>query len=1375
MIVRVPAQTNARRFGLVATVLLALAISIATGTAFRDAQPAHAAQSGWLNPGSAPTGISGTCNNLAGAALEDGGTAACFEGASFKASGFDFTNLGGVPADATNIRLTVRLVARVDTNAIKNTANIRLSWGDLASGTLTANQPVSGIQSPLAQYLLPADGSCSSFDHTWTRAELLAGTFAVRVTSGGDPLYIDAIQVRACWDEVVAPDLTVTKTATVSTVDYGGTFGYDITLKNASSSVSFNSGARVFTETLPSGVMYVSHTMNPATGLSGNISCINWGQVLDCLADGPVTLAAGASLPIRITVTATGTAGPIVNPPPTTQCGIDPENRVAESDELNNGCPSVSVELRIPDLVVALSNNALGGVPLGGAFTWTFTVTNQGNLDAAFAQDAVVLANDLPPGPGYSAGNPTLALAPPRGTGTLACGIATGVFRCTASGGPVVLKAGQSFAVTVAASDVQTKSFGGTGALANPGPGDSCAVDPPLSGSVVESNEANNGCSNTVVVVAPDITIVKIPSATEVTAGHTFSWTFLVTNNGSWPAEFSSVGALVFADTMPAGLTAVGWEHPVPLDIPSWWCNSPDGRDVSCGLQNYTIGPAETVEFIVRVRADTVGTKSYDEDGTSCVGDPDDAFAEVNELNNDCFVNDIEVVAPSGALTVTKTVEWGDYPPDTGATFEICITGPSFTKPDCKDADSDGAMLSWPSLEPGGYTLTETGPGPGWAAVAPTLVTVLEDDEATPTVANAHLAFAPLTLKVICDDDPDVRAWLVTNPNAYDVPFSWASSTEQGDDVAAGAQGTRIAVAAAVANTFAVTVNGVEQASATTHTDIVCNATIAVAKVITNFDGAAIFTVTATPGGDSALVSESDGAMLTVPLTEGEATVTITETAVPGYVVAGWAVRPSVTASCPAAPESTGPVTFDIASADAPLVCLYNEAVGTMLVRNTDATGGGAWGFLAYGPGGLIEMRTIYGTGTATIGNVPLGGPFTVTNMSWSPREDCPVPNKLPGWVFTTQPAGAGGLMLVAPGQVIEFAFTSDLCPVVLAEGGLVIEKVQDIDGDGTRDPGERLVAWEVTVDGPSDPGGAVLGVPAGGLALTDLIAGVYDVVEATRDGYELVGVRVNGGALDASRSASVTVADGETTRVTFFNRPDFAIEVRKTVIEGDRVSEGGGWSFTLSGCGTAPRSVTTNAAGIATFSGLDLPLGCDYSVAEAIQPGWVVAPAAVQLVGRGEPGGTVPVLFTNINTLVVCQQECAAASDGARTPSHTPGAFVSPTRTATTTTTPPAGTPAPPSGTATPAPSGTPGDPTGPGSPAASPADPPGATAPTATATPDPASSAVAGNQGGARSTPAPPAAGNGSAGGSATTVLLAALGILSVSLGLALIGRRR
>lgn len=67
-----------------------------------------------------------------------------------------------------------------------------------------------------------------------------------------------------------------------------------------------------------------------------------------------------------------------------------------------------------------------------------------------------------------------------------------------------------------------------------------------------------------------------------------------------------------------------------------------------------------------------------------------------------------------GSLEVTKTVDWNGMTPDQSQTFQICITGPSYSTPNCKSVGYNGGTVTWTGLIPGDYTVTETNPGSQW-------------------------------------------------------------------------------------------------------------------------------------------------------------------------------------------------------------------------------------------------------------------------------------------------------------------------------------------------------------------------------------------------------------------------------------------------------------------------------------------------------------------------------------------------------------------------------------------------------------------------------------------------------------------------------------
>ncbi|MFZ2663856.1 MAG: SdrD B-like domain-containing protein [Patescibacteria group bacterium] len=115
-------------------------------------------------------------------------------------------------------------------------------------------------------------------------------------------------------------------------------------------------------------------------------------------------------------------------------------------------------------------------------------------------------------------------------------------------------------------------------------------------------------------------------------------------------------------------------------------------------------------------------------------------------IDNPQFGNTYYCVAwntlKTGSLKVTKTVDWTGITPDTSKTFEICITGPSYTSGSCKTTDFDGETLVWDNLLLGDYTITETNPGALWSvAGSGDEVSVGFGTSATHQITNAYIPY----------------------------------------------------------------------------------------------------------------------------------------------------------------------------------------------------------------------------------------------------------------------------------------------------------------------------------------------------------------------------------------------------------------------------------------------------------------------------------------------------------------------------------------------------------------------------------------------------------------------------------------------------------
>jgi hypothetical protein len=292
------------------------------------------------------------------------------------------------------------------------------------------------------------------------------------------------------------PDLTVSKSNNVggATELAAGPFTWTLQVGNGGeTSATFTSGQAILRDNLPnSGVVYGTPQITNQSGIMGTIGCAVVGSDLTCSAQGGAVEIAALTGSFTVTVEATpSTAGSLANPRAAGQCAVDPDGVVTEDDESNNACTDTVVVAASPDLTIDKTNSVAGAGTIDQAFNWIVTATNSGSGDAVIPS-AFPLLIDALPDQDVNYGPPGVQTTGTV-TGSIACAVnASTNLVCTADAGDLTLASGASVVVTVAATPTAV------GAFANPRSGGNCAVDP--TSSVLETDESNNSCSDTVTV-----------------------------------------------------------------------------------------------------------------------------------------------------------------------------------------------------------------------------------------------------------------------------------------------------------------------------------------------------------------------------------------------------------------------------------------------------------------------------------------------------------------------------------------------------------------------------------------------------------------------------------------------------------------------------------------------------------------------------------------------------------------------------------------------------------------------------------------------------------------------------------------------------------
>ncbi len=495
----------------------------------------------------------------------------------------------------------------------------------LVGGACGAAGPVSGDISTTVDL---AVGGSVSFTLTGTVVPAATGTIVntADVTAPAGASDPNPADNSASVSTAINPkaDLSITKTDGNTTDTAGTSIQYSIVVTNNGPSTI--QGAPV-NDTLPPSLSGVTWTCTPSA-FSACATASGSGDIATT-----VDLRSGATATFVVdAIIAPGFTGVLSNTATVTMpgAGIDPT-------PANNSATDTTTIVAEADLAVTKTDGTLVATP-GGSTVYTVTVTNAGpsSVTGATVSDAVPA--------GATAINWTCT--------------ATAGSSCTASGGGSIvdsislLPGGQAtYQVTVDISSAATGTLVNTASVVAPA-------------GVTDAAPGNNSATDidTLHPVA-DLSITKTDGAVSAVPGTSVTYTVVVSNAG--PSD--AVGAAV-ADVLTASLVA-----------PSWTCTGISGGTcTAAGAGNIadtvTLPAGASVTYTVTASVDPAATGSLV--NTATVAAP---AGTTDPDPTDNSATDVDTLAPTADLSITKSDGLADLVPGTAVTYTVVATnaGPS--------------------------------------------------------------------------------------------------------------------------------------------------------------------------------------------------------------------------------------------------------------------------------------------------------------------------------------------------------------------------------------------------------------------------------------------------------------------------------------------------------------------------------------------------------------------------------------------------------------------------------------------------------------------------------------------------------------------------
>ncbi len=919
-----------------------------------------------------------------------------------------------INVDTTGVGNNFNWATPPNFNGLQNASAAYILWNFPTATTLTL-----GGSSTIPGTIYAPGSTVAENDQNGLNGGVIAGAY----TQGGPNGSFNGGQVtpsafNTTVQSCAAGQVTIYKTADVTTATPGSTVHYTITVTN-SGTVPY-AGAS-FTDPL-SGVIDDATYNGDATATAGSVSFIS----LNITWTGDLAVGAVATIKYSVTVRSPDPGDGILSNTVTSTAGSN-----CATGSTDSRCTAT---VPVSALTIVKTANATSAVP-GQVVAYTITVSNTGHAaytGAAFTDPLSDVLDDATYGGGASATSGTVSFASPNltWTGVLAVGAIATI----------------TYSVTV--NSTQT----GNGVLAN-------TVTSTAAGSDCPSGSKDSRCTATVSLTA--LTIVKTADMSSAAPGSIVHYTIKVTDTGQ-----TAISGATFTDPLTTVLDDATYNNDVGWTAGVASFSSPNVTWTG----NLAIGASATVTYSVTISNPNPVTGALPGNGvlsnavtsttagSNCLSGSADVRCTATVTVTSLRIvksADVSTTSPGSVVHYTITVTNKGQTTYTGATF----TDPLGGVLDDASYNGDGAVtptagrvtytspnLTWTgNLAVGAsatitYSVTVNSPDAGDKTLANTVVSSTPGTNcpAGGTDANCSVAvrdFVP-ALNIVASADVSTTTpgstvhYTITVKNTGDSDYAGATFTDPLAGVLDDASGPTNAAGGSGADASTGTATFVGQnltwtgdlAAATVSTPG-ASATIAFSVTVNKpdtGDRTLASTVTSpTAGSNCPLTGGSDPRCATTVLVQ-QLTISVGTNAPGGTVAPGGVLVYTFMFT------NAGQVPYTGIAIPINTVDVFDDAV-----PNGDATASCA---LAGGGTCAPGTRVVTAAGTSWMGDIPVGATVTVT-ASVTVKNPDPGNGVLRGSIYTT----ALGSNCPAPGLAAPCGST-----VTVLVPGLTITKTAD-------------------------------------------------------------------------------------------------------------------------------------------------------------------------------------------------------------------------------------------------------------------------------------------------------------------------------------------